>query len=435
MKDTSASSGKKCTQVKITVKRTVIEKKMTTTLTVFTLNCWGIPLVSKHRSARMCAIAKQLSEKDYDFACLQEVWAVKDYQLLKKKLSGSLPHSHYFYSGVLGSGLCIFSKHVIENAIFHRWPLNGYAHKVQHGDWFGGKGIALCTFIINTLKVNVYNVHMHAEYSPEGPNKYLAHRVSQAFDTAQFIHVTSAYADISVVAGDFNAEPADLCYRVLEQHADLLNTFCMASKVFNDNGMGTNECIRNSYACPKAVQNCPQGKQIDHIMYKAAIGKEVKVLSYGLPFPKRVAGQDFSYSDHEAVSATLVVTNSPSDGFQPQKNRCKEELAALGEARAVVSKGLRSVSFDRKAYSLASACLILFLVASIGNLTREGSIFYFILIALRAVAVILLVFTFFMASVWHSLEKNALLAVDEALKVVLMYPPNYGDESDLPRTS
>lgn len=41
----------------------------------------------------------------------------------------------------------------------------------------------------------------------------MAHRVLQAFDTAQFIKLTSGGADFVILAGDLNTEPGDLAYR------------------------------------------------------------------------------------------------------------------------------------------------------------------------------------------------------------------------------
>lgn len=64
------------------------------------------------------------------------------------------------YSGVLGSGVCIFSRYAIENVFFHQWPLNGYAHKVHHGDWFGGKGVGLCRIKCKDLSINIYSAHV-----------------------------------------------------------------------------------------------------------------------------------------------------------------------------------------------------------------------------------------------------------------------------------
>lgn len=65
---------------------------------VFTLNCWGIPVVSRDRPKRMQAIADYLSEGlCYDIVCLQEVWSESDFCLIKTKTAKVYPYSHYFY--------------------------------------------------------------------------------------------------------------------------------------------------------------------------------------------------------------------------------------------------------------------------------------------------------------------------------------------------
>ena len=45
---------------------------MTITISVFTLNCWGIGMgVSKNRKVRMRAIGQHLADSQYDIVCLQ----------------------------------------------------------------------------------------------------------------------------------------------------------------------------------------------------------------------------------------------------------------------------------------------------------------------------------------------------------------------------
>lgn len=61
---------------------------------------------------------------------------------------------------------------------------------------------------------------MHAEYDRVN-DEYLAHRVIQAFDTAQFIKMTSKNADIVILGGDLNTEPGDLAYKVIVHTAEL----------------------------------------------------------------------------------------------------------------------------------------------------------------------------------------------------------------------
>lgn len=66
----------------------------------------------------------------------------------------------YFFSGVVGSGVCILSKHPIKETFFHQWSLNGYIHKIHHGDWFGGKGVGLCKIAFHQYTINVYSAHV-----------------------------------------------------------------------------------------------------------------------------------------------------------------------------------------------------------------------------------------------------------------------------------
>ena len=58
-------------------------------LSVFTLNCWGIAVVSKDRKQRMLAIADHLNGAGYDFVFLQEVWVEDDYRLLTETCTKS----------------------------------------------------------------------------------------------------------------------------------------------------------------------------------------------------------------------------------------------------------------------------------------------------------------------------------------------------------
>lgn len=101
-------------------------------------------------------ISEKIAHSDYDIISLQEVWSEYDYQRIKDRISSRFPYSHYFYSGVVGSGLCVFSRHKILHTFFHHWSVNGYVHKIQHGDWFGGKGVGLCKIKVQDHIINFY---------------------------------------------------------------------------------------------------------------------------------------------------------------------------------------------------------------------------------------------------------------------------------------
>lgn len=53
---------------------------------------------------------------------------------------------------------------------------------------------------------------MHAEYNRE-KDDYMTHRVTQAFDTAQFIESTRGDSVLQVLAGDLNTEKGDIAHR------------------------------------------------------------------------------------------------------------------------------------------------------------------------------------------------------------------------------
>lgn len=68
----------------------------------------------------------------------------------------------YYYptSGVIGAGLLVLSKYPIVSTLFHAWTVNGYCHRIQHADWFGGKGVGLCRIRIGDRHVHLYNAHV-----------------------------------------------------------------------------------------------------------------------------------------------------------------------------------------------------------------------------------------------------------------------------------
>lgn len=57
----------------------------------------GIPYVSPNRNARMTAIADKFATENYDIICLQEIWSINDFKMIKAKTQEQLPYSHYFY--------------------------------------------------------------------------------------------------------------------------------------------------------------------------------------------------------------------------------------------------------------------------------------------------------------------------------------------------
>ncbi|XP_050294740.1 putative neutral sphingomyelinase [Anthonomus grandis grandis] len=390
---------------------------------VFTLNCWALAVVSKNRKSRILAIAEVISKNNYDVVCLQEVWTNRDFFLLRDGLHKCLPYSHYFYSGVTGSGICILSKHPIEETFFHQWSVNGYIHKLHHGDWWGGKGVALCRLRVKqestTYFVNVYSTHLHAEYN-RASDDYQAHRVLQAYDTAQFILLTSGSSDLIVLAGDLNTEPGDLAYRVLLTVPGLKDAYIEAGNVSQEK-FATCEALQNSYTPAGMVKQKLLGKRIDYVMYHPGSGVNVDLKKYCLPLPDRVPNQTYSYSDHEAIYVELLLTKGPTSAKKCLDDSSKGQV--LEECIVLCNEALKSISKTKFLYW--SAVIILFILFLISLIVPALVEFDFtqgiptVVAIIRVIVTALFLFCFLMATLWSRIEMHGVLSGKLAMEMSL----------------
>uniref|UniRef100_A0A8C4NBP8 sphingomyelin phosphodiesterase n=1 Tax=Eptatretus burgeri TaxID=7764 RepID=A0A8C4NBP8_EPTBU len=270
---------------------------------VLTLNCWGIRYLSKLCSKRYKCISQKLGDASHDVALLEEVWSEKDYMKLKKKLASYYPYSHYFRSGVIGSGLCVFSKHPIIDTLLYQYTLNGYPFMLHHGDWFGGKSVGLVVLNISGIIVNAYITHLHAEYSRE-KDAYHPHRILQAWELGQFVRHTSQMADIVLLGGDLNMHPDDLGNRLLRSLTGLRDSFIEAESYEGPQG-GCTLIPQNSFTSKHEFYSFPQGIRIDYILFKGS--DKYSINCRALQTTQAADGREFPISDHEAVSATLQI--------------------------------------------------------------------------------------------------------------------------------
>lgn len=116
-----------------------------------------------------------------------------------------------------------------------------------------------------------FSNQLHAEYDRDCDD-YNAHRVVQAFDTAQFVRSTRCDSCIQVFAADLNTQPGDLAYRIFLMGSGLKESF---NEKEHEDYYGTNECAHNSYTPPVMKENDPKGKRIDYILYRASSDHQV----------------------------------------------------------------------------------------------------------------------------------------------------------------
>ncbi|CAM9096921.1 unnamed protein product [Lampetra planeri] len=320
---------------------------------VFSLNCWGIRYLSKHCSQRFVMIGDMLCKEQHDVVLLQEVWSEKDFVSLRKKLSCSHPHSHYFKSGVIGSGLAIFSKHRISDTFLYRYSLNGYPYMAHHGDWFGGKAVGLAVLNLGKLKANVYVTHLHAEYCRE-KDAYLPHRVVQAWELQQFIRHTSAGADVVILGGDLNMHPQDLGSRLLRVYTGLQDAY-LKTTVFEGCEDGMTLIADNPFISKKELVPFEKGIRIDYILFKGSSKTDISCESMSTS-KGSVPDHPFPYSDHESLTAELRFASPTGCDSQSKDQDCAEADVAelvdiLTEARTEVKVGLHCA--ERMRYTAA----------------------------------------------------------------------------------
>lgn len=431
-------------------------------LRVLTLNCWGIIGFSKHRVERMTAIANYLSTSDYDFVFLQEVWSQQDFKRIRRKTKHNLPYGHYFFSGVTGSGVCVFSKGPIVDSGMLKYNLNGYAHKIFHGDWFGGKVVGLCKVHHRGLHINLYVTHLHAEYNRHC-DIYLSHRICQAFEMSQYVKHTSEHCDLAIVAGDFNTEPLDLPYNIILYNTGLTDTFVDQEAMSRDSLCvgATNGHPDNIYTSPYEKSTCPTGKRIDYVMYK--VGRGVTAETKSCITPKLKTPSGLPLSDHEPVEVTMRLSKSTAAavssafGSTPGvvavggvvgQQFCVEAtpggdkgsssdggtlglVDALSRGQEQLRQSLEGLHLDRVFYVVAACFMACILAATVP--LHLPQVYHWMLVLCRTLAAMLLGFCMIMAFFWVAMEKNSLLEARKAMRVI--WKAHMSTEMTTPRTS
>lgn len=323
--------------------------------------------MSKKWPERKVLIAEELAKSRYDIVSLQEIWSRGDFEFISQKIEDVLPYSHYFYSGVIGSRLCVFSRYPIIDAFTYRYSLNGYMYNITHGDWFGGKAAGYCLIDHPKQPIHFFSTHMHADYNEK--RQYLPHRIVQSYQLSQFIEHLTQPTDAVIVCGDMNCEPSQLCYRVIKDVTCLVDAWDKHGKVKHGCYGNTSNVSHNTFSGDRNTSNTLQGgpddgKRIDYIFYRCTQGSLECVdceVSMGL-----VPGKNFSFSDHEAVAASFVVKESAlnkTDSIQEAGPDVKKSQEALSDTQEVISKALDNLS-SQNYFQIFVACVMLLFVIS-----------------------------------------------------------------------
>jgi endonuclease/exonuclease/phosphatase family metal-dependent hydrolase len=244
------------------------------TLKVLTFNVWGLPF-TPDRSTRLRAIAQKIADIDPDLVCLQECWIEADRQLLNTQLAATrLKYVEYYPSGAFGSGLMILSAYPITNKFFWRYTQNGKWYKLWHGDWWGGKGVALAQvqFPKQHGVLNIFNTHLIAAYQDD---RYDDDRLSQMQELASVLKTATDGRYPALILGDLNCGPGTSEYERLRANANVVRLMTLVDPTDQILGLPTPSYRYETLNTISIAANIPHdGKQIplsDHNGYLSVI--------------------------------------------------------------------------------------------------------------------------------------------------------------------
>jgi endonuclease/exonuclease/phosphatase family metal-dependent hydrolase len=283
------------------------------TLRVMTYNVWGIP-TSSDRQARMLAIGRQLAAMNLDIVGLQECWLEDDRARVLAGLMGSdLSHSHFYPSGLMGSGLMLLSRFPIVDVGFHRYSLNGLPLKIPEVDYYGGKGIGYACLDTPHGEIAVFNTHIIARYAEGEDDLFRAHRAAQGYEFARYVDAQANGRPV-IALGDFNVSPGVIGYQLVSVLGELSNCY---------------EVVHGSES--------PVGGNIDHVFVRSGEDRGLMSVRADLAMsqPPEEIGLE-RLSDHDALLVELAPSVAGSGLRHPDEQRAE----VLRELLHVLEQGI-----------------------------------------------------------------------------------------------
>uniref|UniRef100_A0A7S1CQ96 Endonuclease/exonuclease/phosphatase domain-containing protein n=1 Tax=Bicosoecida sp. CB-2014 TaxID=1486930 RepID=A0A7S1CQ96_9STRA len=378
---------------------------------VLTQNTWALPIFPdvQERVAGFCAV---LARGEWDVVIMQELAMKREINaIIEAGKRGGLVYHHHFIQGVgfpiwldvMGTGLLVLSRFPIVDAMYRRYSVNGFPHKIEHSDFFGAKGIGMVRLALGGPAgrgLDVYCTHLHARYCDPPPppkgyvtrdgvrvtwnesknplsyDEYASHRAAQAFEAAKFIAATRDPRNLCVLAGDLNMPEKSAGATMVRRLAGRLRD---SFREVSDADGFTIDAPDNVHT-PAVGAEPPQ--RIDYVLWspptlgtssgspRASGGRWWVESSEVCRFVADVKGRRTHVSDHFGVGTELRYAK-PGDGValaqarrrpRPPPSDDAVDIAAVQEACRVVELGVADAAarqYKRQMRALVAVGLLL----------------------------------------------------------------------------
>ena len=281
-----------------------------------TLNVWALPEpLARHVPERMRAIGERLAELPADVVALQEVWTAEARGiLLDGARRAGFPHVWHQRATLGGSGMLLLSRFPIESARFERFCLPWVPPRIDHPDYYGGKGVVTARLATPDGALAVVATHLHARYRSDVSHQYRAYRVGQIIELAAALRSLDVP---TVLLGDFNFSDSDPEHRILSTLARVRDS---AAEI----GQPVPTVHReNAYRGARGAE-----KRIDYVFVRdgSRSGLEAREVRRVFDDAIEIDGRPASHSDHAGLMAELALTGSPGAPHPADREAC--DLAA-----------------------------------------------------------------------------------------------------------
>jgi endonuclease/exonuclease/phosphatase family metal-dependent hydrolase len=325
---------------------------------VATLNVWGLPPLSPRVPERMAAIGDRLASLNLDVVAFQEVWTAEARRVLRAAgQRAGLVHAWHKSASLGGSGLVVLSRLPIDSIRFEGFELDGVPERLDHGDFYAGKGFVSIRVNTQAGPVTVIATHLHAPYSGPIARQYRAHRIGQIIQIAMAARETD---DPILALGDFNFREDEPEYAIFTGLTGARDTAAELDR--------RQPTVRGENAYRR---NGSRPRRVDYVFARDGVERGITPLSIERSFDKALSfhGQRASYSNHAGLVATFAISEGATPLTRPSPGIVARAREFLSEGRANAERRQRG---RRTWAGLGFGCAA---VASVGlrspNLTRR----------------------------------------------------------------